>query len=769
MRIRIFIGLLLGLTISLSGQDQPKLGLVLSGGGAKGMAHIGVLKAMEKAGLRPDFIAGTSMGSIVGGLYAIGYSADEIDSIMRGVDWDLVLSNKMPLDYIAFEEKEYYDRYLLEFPMEGFRPKIGTGLIRGQMLSELMNNYLWPSLQYDSFDDFPIPFRCVATDVNSGEARVFKEGSLAGALRASMAIPSAFTAVNRGDTILVDGGAINNFPVELAQARGMDYIIGVNVGTRLGSAVEGNMTEILMHLSMLESTKKLPKQIEACDIYIQPDLTEYNASSFSKASEILSIGDSTGKSFQAALHKLAEHFPEKRAAFSQRGKDFLMDVDSIEVVGNQLFSASLIRKKLGVQIGQAVHRIDLEQGLRRVFGTNGFKNVDYGFYQNAQGQQILRIKVLEKEKNYLFGSLHADNLFSAGLVLNYTSRDLLGPESRSIFTVDISRNPRFRFDYYKYFSRDKRFALNFRYDYEALQIPIYQEGNLQDINLSFNNRLQLNILTTQSLKESYAVGVFHERVRSILRIGNETPEGLRYSNQNTSGLRFFHTANDLNDRNFPTKGAESIFITNFYFDNNNGVALETGVDSIQFPTLPGIYFSDALINEIINDLSPEPYFDILWSYRRYSYLTKNWQLIPYGGIGLSFGEGLQNSIVQGFRLGGMQRVQLRDIRVLGLQVAEGSEANFALAGLQLQYVSGKNVFLRMGLNALYTHPYNAWHDWQRLLVEGRDEQLDFLLGIGLEGVLKTFFGPISVGISTNQQDWKPRYYVGLGFSFNYSD
>ena len=769
MRTRIFVGLLLCLSFWLKGQDQPKLGLVLSGGGAKGMAHIGVLKAMEKAGLRPDFIAGTSMGSIVGGLYAIGYSADEIDSIMRGVDWDLVLSNKMPLDYIAFEEKEYYDRYLLEFPMEGFRPKIGTGLIRGQMLSELMHNYLWPALQYSDFDDFPIPFRCVATDVNGGAARVFKDGSLALALRASMAIPSAFTAVNKGDTILVDGGVLNNFPVELAEERGMDYIIGVNVGTRLGSEAKGTMTDILMHLSMLESTKKLPKQIAACDIYIQPNLEDYSSASFGKALEILSIGDSAGISFQEALNELSQKFPNQRSPFSQKGQDFLMDVDSIQIEGNSLFSDALIRKKLGVKVGQAVHRVDLEQGLRRVFGVNGFKNVDYGFYRTSEGQQVLRIQVLEKEKNYLFGSLHADNIFSAGLVLNYTSRDLIGSESRSIFTLDISRNPRFRFDYYKYLSSNKRFALNLRYDYEALQIPVYEEGNLQDINLSFNNRIQLNILTTQSLKESYAFGIFHERVRSILRIGNETPEGLRYSNQNTSGLRFFHTANDLNDRNFPTQGAESIIITNFYFDNNNGIALETGVDSIQFPTLPGIYFSDELLNGVIKEFSPEPYFDILWSYRRYSYLNKNWQLVPYGGLGLSFGEGLQNSIVQGFRLGGMQRVQIRDIRVLGLQVAERSEANFALAGLQLQYLSGKNIFLRMGLNALYTHPYNAWQDWQRLLVEGRDEQLDFLLGIGLEGVLKTFFGPISVGISTNQQDWKPRYYVGLGFSFNYSD
>lgn len=751
-------------------QTQPKLGLVLSGGGAKGLAHVGVLKAMEEVGLRPDFIAGTSMGSIVGGLYSLGYSADEIDSIMRGVDWDLVLSNKMPLNYIAFEEKEYYDRFLVEFPMDGFKPKIGTGLIMGQMLSELMHSYLWPSLKYENFDQFPIPFRCVATDVNGARARVFKDGSMVEALRASMAIPSAFTAVNKGDTILVDGGVISNFPVELAQSWGADYIIGVNVGTRPGTAVEGTMTEILMHLSMLESTKKLPQQIQSCDIYIQPDLQDYSSSSFGSASEILEIGDSTGRAFLQSLEELAQKFPNKRKPFSLKGQDFLMDVDSLQVSGNRLFSEELILNKLGIKSGSAVHSIDLEQGLRRVFGINGFKNVDYSFYRNASGKQVLNIKVLEKERNYLFGSLHADNIFSAGLVLNYTSRDLIGSESRSIFTLDISRNPRFRFDYYKYQYSNKRYALNFRYDYEALQIPVYGEGRLRDINLSYNNRIQLNVLTTQSLKESYALGVFHERVRSILRIGNEIPEGLRYSNQNNSGIRFFHTANNLNDRNFPTSGAESLLIVNFYFDNNNGVALETGVDSIQFPSLPGrAYYTEALLNSLIAELSPEPYVDLLWSYRSYSPLHQNWQLIPYAGIGLSLGDALQNSIVHGFQLGGMQRANLRDIRVLGLQFAEQTEANFALAGLQVQYVLGQSFYLRMGLNALYAHPFNAWEDWEALLLDGSDEQLEFLMGFGAEAILRTFFGPIAVGLSSNQNDWKPRYYVGLGFSFNYSD
>jgi NTE family protein len=148
-------------------------------------------------------------------LYALGYSAHEIDSIIRRVDWDQVLSNSVPLNYIAFEEKEYYDRYLLGFPIQGYKVQIGSGLIRGQMLSEIMHYNLWPAVQYESFDDFPIPFRCLATNVGAGESVIFSGGSLPAALRASMAIPTAFTAIDRDSTLLVDGCVLNNFPAEV--------------------------------------------------------------------------------------------------------------------------------------------------------------------------------------------------------------------------------------------------------------------------------------------------------------------------------------------------------------------------------------------------------------------------------------------------------------------------------------------------------------------------------------------------------------------------
>lgn len=773
MRKILLLLFLFGLQLASAQSERPKLGLVLSGGGAKGLAHVGVLKAMEEAGLQPDFIAGTSMGSIVGGLYAIGYSANEIDSILRSVDWDQVLSNKMPLNYIAFEEKEYYDRYLVSLPVVDYKPKVGTGLIRGQTLNELMHLYFWPALQYDHFDQFPIPFRCVATNVGTGNPEVFESGSLPTALRSSMAIPTAFTAVSRDSTLLVDGGVVNNFPVELAQQWGVDYIIGVNTGVQLKAELPESMPEILMTLSMIPANKKLKEQAASCDIYIQPDLDEYDAASFNDASEIMDIGDSTGAAFQEALNELAKKLGPAQKPMQMGRTERAITIDQIEIKGNQIFSRDLILKKLHIAEGQTILRQDLQMGLRRVFGVNGFKAIDYEIAKRADDSYVLRLAIEEKEKDYLYAGLHADNLFSSGLSLNFTSRELLGSESRSVFALDISSNPRFRFDYYKYLQQYNRWAFNFRYDYGALQIPSYTEGELRNIRISFTSRLHAILMSTQSLKESYAGGIFFENSRSRIRIGSDIPDGLQSSVQRNYGFRLMHTANDLNDRNYPSNGGESLVIINTYLGTRQSVRLEDGVDSVALNFQSGqsglVYLDARELELLADDLNPGVYVDALASARYYLSIQPKLQWIPFYAVGLSLGGGNPNSVVSSFRLGGIPRVQQNDIRVMGLQFGEVVSANFGLVGIQLQHILWDDLFLKYGFNLLAYHPYRSLEDWGALFSNGDYGAFTGLTGFGAEARFRTFFGPISAGISTNSLDWQPRYYLGLGFSFNYSD
>src|SRR5687768_16390527 len=174
---------------------RPKIGVTLSGGGAKGLAHIGILKAIDSAGLKVDYITGTSMGSIIGSLYAIGYAADSIEKIIRTVDWDLLLSNQSSLRSIFMEEKDEYSKYIIELPWVNHRFRLPSGLLQGQELWLKFSELYFPVYAQKDFSRFSIPFRCIGTDVGNGEAVVMKEGEIISAIRSSMAIPSVFTAV----------------------------------------------------------------------------------------------------------------------------------------------------------------------------------------------------------------------------------------------------------------------------------------------------------------------------------------------------------------------------------------------------------------------------------------------------------------------------------------------------------------------------------------------------------------------------------------------
>jgi len=232
-----------------SGQDtpkRPKVGLALSGGGAKGIAHIGVLKVMEEAGLKPDYISGVSMGSIVGGLYATGYTADSLEKIVRSIDWDLMLSDNIPENKVIFLEKRYFNNNILSLPVTKNKILLPAGLIRGQQIESTLSRYAWPAATISDFSKLPIPFMCMGTDISTCRNVEIKNGYLADAMRASMAVPSIFTPL-RIDTILfVDGGMIRNFAVQEVRDMGADIVIGSYTGGKLYSGDELNSITGLM-------------------------------------------------------------------------------------------------------------------------------------------------------------------------------------------------------------------------------------------------------------------------------------------------------------------------------------------------------------------------------------------------------------------------------------------------------------------------------------------------------------------------------------------
>ena len=307
-------------------QTRPKIGLVLSGGGAKGAAHIGVLKYIEEAGIPIDYIAGTSMGSIVGGMYALGYTSDEILAIISQVDWDQLISNKVDRQKISYTKKFESRSQLITIPFSiktdqaelrsrSFKNSLPTGIISGDNLINLFNSLSVGYSDPIDFNDLPIPFLCIATNVINGEAEVLNKGIFSKSLRASMAIPVLFDPIKINETLYADGGLVKNFPAEECRAMGADYVIGVSMSPGLESDPR-NLTSIFSQVKQLKeiiTDKDFENYHTLCDIFISPDLKGVGMLSFD-AQSVAKICES---GYEAAVMQEANFKALKERIFSE--------------------------------------------------------------------------------------------------------------------------------------------------------------------------------------------------------------------------------------------------------------------------------------------------------------------------------------------------------------------------------------------------------------------------------------------------------------------
>jgi NTE family protein len=287
---------------------KPKIALVLSGGGAKGIAHIPVMQALDSLGIVPDLIIGTSMGSVVGGMYAMGYSGDSIAKIANSAHWNDLLGGRISLTNVSVEEMSEFSRYLIDIDVKNYKPVIKSSLLNDQNLREFLSLTTYPVYNVSNFDNLSIPFRAVTTDIVNGKLIVLDKGSLSLAMRASMSIPGVFKAIPYQNTLLVDGGILDNFPTDIAKSMGADIIIGSDVG-------DGNMTveklenlsSLIFQATMLASNLKNTENKKLCDILMShyPNLT-YSTGDFQASKEIYKQGKIATNQNIAALVALAE-------------------------------------------------------------------------------------------------------------------------------------------------------------------------------------------------------------------------------------------------------------------------------------------------------------------------------------------------------------------------------------------------------------------------------------------------------------------------------
>lgn len=556
--------------------NDQKVGLALSGGGAKGIAHIALLKLIDSLQIKVDYITGTSMGSVVGGLYACGYTGKDIEYLVRHMDWNLILSNRVEFNSINVEEKDEFGKYLLELPSDKkLKPTLPLGIIEGQSLLEFLNRLTFHVHNINDFDSLPIPFRCMSADIISGEPVVLKSGYLPLAMRSSMAIPTVFTPIARDTLLLVDGGLVKNFPVDLCRDMGAEFVIGAYTGGKLyGKAELNSFIKLLYQSASFNRLEDSRRQKELCDVYVNSDayLNDISAGDFGKFEEILRRGDSAAREVLPQLIALAASQKIKRTDTASILHK-LDETDSILVTDIKVHSKDendlMVKGKLEVFPGKNYSLEDLNKGIDNIYGSRFYERVYYNLQANEKGE-ALDIYAPPKSPALLKVAFHYDNQQSAGIILNYTVRNTLLNNSRALVTIDFSENPKGRFRYYKFISNSMKWWVSSEYFYERIILNTYQKGSLSDQYtdkyMRGNMRINYTLDKSAYLFSGFVLenDVIDPRINPFNRIGPNLVEFYRYR-FNRASLQAGYYKNDLNKVFFPTKGIEVSAIGKFIF------------------------------------------------------------------------------------------------------------------------------------------------------------------------------------------------------------
>ena len=297
-----FAIVLVACALPLCGARAQRVGVALSGGAARGLAHIGVLRVLEEAGVPVDVITGTSMGSVIGGLYAVGYTAAQLDTIVRTEDWLRLLTDPVDRRDLAVDRKFTEDHYLVTLPIERGGIKLPRSVVPGQRVSQLLTGLTWSAHPIRDFRALPIPFAAVATDLETSKAVVLDHGFLPDAIRASMALPSVFSPVELADTSVIDGGVIRNLPAQDARALGADVLICSDVTDPLeprDSIV--SLVDVLVQSVSFRVWDSEAVQRSKCDVLILPDVRAFSTFGFARAREVIARGEAAARAAMPAI------------------------------------------------------------------------------------------------------------------------------------------------------------------------------------------------------------------------------------------------------------------------------------------------------------------------------------------------------------------------------------------------------------------------------------------------------------------------------------
>lgn len=552
----------------------PKVGLVLSGGGAKGLAHIGALKVIEESGVKVDYIGGTSMGAIVGALYASGYSAHELDSIFRKTDFTDLIQDNVPRGAKTFYEKEDSERYALSLPFTNFKVSFPQAISGGQNIYNMLVQLLFHVKDVRDFKKLPIPFLCIATNVETGEEILLDQGYLPEAIVASGTFPSLFEPSEIDGDILIDGGVVNNYPIDQVRAMGADIIIGVDVQHDLATRESlSSATEILLQINNYRTVNDMKRKSAQTDIYIRPDIDEFSVIDFEKGNQIINSGEEAARALEEEMKKIAEaqdHHPKPHKPIQAMDS---LTINRMIIEGNDRYTRGYIKGKLRFNLADKISFEDLKQGINNLSATGNFKAIRYDLVSNGLGTDLI-LKLKENPtKMFLKMSAHYDDLYKSAALINLTKKNFLMKDDVASFDFILGDNIRYNMQYYLDKGYYWSFGINSRLtdfdseiDFSLIRgnFNVPDDPNIQRINIDVTDLTnQIYLQTVLQEEFAFTLGAEHKLLRYSTRtLGQQSMEASfsesnsRTTFENSNYFSAFSkiTLDTYDDKYFPTKG-----------------------------------------------------------------------------------------------------------------------------------------------------------------------------------------------------------------------
>ena len=785
----LLVILLLTVTVTAYSKDttsvnpRPKIGLVLSGGGAKGAAHIGVLKYLEEAGIPIDYIAGTSMGSIVGGMYALGYTSDEILEIISAVDWDRLISNQVDRKKISFSNKHESRTQLVTIPFSlgtnkqelesrSFKNSLPTGIVSGDNLINLFNSLSVGYSDPVDFNNLPIPFRCVATNVINGDEAVLKEGVFAKSLRASMAIPVLFDPVKIDGTLYADGGLVNNFPADQCRAMGADYVIGVSMSPGLETDPEKLSTVFsqVKQLKEIITDKEFENYHTMCDIFISPDLKGVGMLSF----DAESVARITASGYEAAarhedefntLKEMLKTGPASHKTDSPKVKKAInilqnkVLITSIEMTGVSKDIEKWMRRKCTVKEGDHVCKNDIDKSVSIYYGAGIYSSITYTLHKDetTDNGYILRFKFVDKPPH------------DFGLGLRFDSQDMLsllvhiGMNSNRMsgLKADVSAklgsnqwlNTRLSFGHMLYP------RINFSYNFRNSELDAFDMDALV-MNMKFlQHKLRMYISENYSRTASAGFG-FEADFLNPRKVMYHLHDALDmdYKPVNTLGTFAYVHYDNLNKKSFATRGAYG----KVEFKWKDVIFDAKGMKGLSYGSI--VFGLEGYV-PIIEDrlvLIPQIYGSFLFGKGSVTGISHSWNPLFNGKVPAY---PALNNIIGGAEMGryidqqipfiGVNKISLafNNVAVGRIDIRTRLFKNHYLTGI-VNYarssIDFKN-FFKTGNELLWgnMYNYNASNWW----------------GAGLRYSIDTKIGPLSLDVSSSNISKRVNLYFSVGHYF----